>query len=105
MNANLARVRSINDIGQVMGKKTTAEFAEDDEALAAVSQLGIDYAQGYGISKPMPYDAVQASLLLNTEATFLRTLRNPRRLSVSIGLIGSHSSSGHIFSISILNRI
>jgi EAL domain-containing protein (putative c-di-GMP-specific phosphodiesterase class I) len=57
----MALVRSINDIGHVMGKKTIAEFVEDDAVLAMVAQLGIDYAQGYGISKPMPLDEFVAS--------------------------------------------
>ena len=60
-NTSLALVRSINDIGHVMGKKTIAEFVEDDAVFALVSQLGIDYAQGYGISKPMPLDEYAAS--------------------------------------------
>jgi len=53
-NTSMALVRSINDIGHVMGKKTIAEFVEDDAVLEMVTKLGIDYAQGYGISKPMP---------------------------------------------------
>ncbi len=53
-NTSLALVRSINDIGHVMGKKTIAEFVEDDTVLAIVSEIGVDYAQGYGISKPVP---------------------------------------------------
>jgi EAL domain-containing protein (putative c-di-GMP-specific phosphodiesterase class I) len=34
--------------------KTVAEFVEDADILAAVSDLGIDYAQGYHISRPSP---------------------------------------------------
>jgi len=60
-STSMALVRSINDIGHVMGKKTIAEFVEDDAVLAVVRQLGIDYAQGYGISKPVPIDEYAAS--------------------------------------------
>jgi EAL domain-containing protein (putative c-di-GMP-specific phosphodiesterase class I) len=60
-DTSMALVRSINDIGHVMGKKTIAEFVEDDAVLARVEQLGIDYAQGYGICKPMPIDEFVAS--------------------------------------------
>ncbi|MEX2516657.1 MAG: EAL domain-containing protein [Gammaproteobacteria bacterium] len=49
-----AMVRSINEIGHVMGKKTIAEFVENDEILAILRQLGVDYAQGYGIARPLP---------------------------------------------------
>lgn len=58
---DLAMVRSINDIGQLMGKKTIAEFVENDAIKARLQQLGVDYAQGYGIARPCPLeDLIQA---------------------------------------------
>lgn len=45
-------VRAINDVAQGLGKKTIAEFVENEASLALVSELGIDYAQGYYIGKP-----------------------------------------------------
>ena len=53
---DLAMVRSINDIGHVMGKKTIAEFVEDREIEQRLRQLGVDYAQGYGVARPMPLE-------------------------------------------------
>ena len=47
-------VRSINQIGKVTGKKTIAEFAENDEIIAMLRDLGLDYAQGYGVAVPSP---------------------------------------------------
>ena len=49
---DLAMVKSINDIGHVMGKKTIAEFVENQSILDIMEEIGIDYAQGYGIAKP-----------------------------------------------------
>ena len=49
---DLAMVRSINDIGQVMGMQTIAEFVENDVILEKLRELGVNYAQGYGISRP-----------------------------------------------------
>ncbi|TCK19205.1 PAS domain S-box-containing protein/diguanylate cyclase (GGDEF)-like protein [Thiogranum longum] len=49
-----AMVKSINEIGQVMGMKTIAEFVENDEILEQLNHIGVDYAQGYGIHKPEP---------------------------------------------------
>ena len=49
---DFAMVRSINEVGQVMGKKTIAEFVENDETLEALKEIGVDFAQGYGIGKP-----------------------------------------------------
>jgi len=51
---NLAMVRSINDIGHVMGKKTIAEFVEDRGVLEVLRTIGVDYAQGFEIGKPTP---------------------------------------------------
>ncbi len=51
-----AMVESINSVGHVMGKKTIAEFVENEEILAQLDLLGVDYAQGYGIAKPVPLD-------------------------------------------------
>jgi diguanylate cyclase (GGDEF)-like protein len=49
---DLALVKSINEIGHFLGKKTVAEFVENDDILARLRQLGVDYAQGYGIEAP-----------------------------------------------------
>ena len=46
---NRALVKAINEVGHVMGIRTIAEFVEDAQTLAAVRELGIDYAQGYAV--------------------------------------------------------
>jgi diguanylate cyclase (GGDEF)-like protein len=56
-----AVVRSINEIGHYLGKKTIAEFVENDAILAQLREIGVDYAQGYGIEKP----GLLANLKLN----------------------------------------
>jgi len=48
-----AMVKSINEIGHVMGKKTIAEFVENDGVLALLRNIGVDYVQGYGIEEPI----------------------------------------------------
>ncbi len=45
-------VRSINEIGHLTGKQTIAEFAENEEIITMLRGMGIDYAQGYGVSEP-----------------------------------------------------
>ncbi|MEX1237025.1 MAG: DUF1631 family protein, partial [Pseudomonadales bacterium] len=49
-----AVVKSINEIGHFMGKKTIAEFVEDDEILEILREIGVDYAQGYGVERKRP---------------------------------------------------
>jgi diguanylate cyclase (GGDEF)-like protein len=50
--SDYAVVRSINEIGHYLGKKTIAEFVENDSILTQLREIGVDYAQGYGIEKP-----------------------------------------------------
>ncbi len=50
--ADFAVVRSINEIGHYMGKKTIAEYVEDADILQQLREIGVDYAQGFEISKP-----------------------------------------------------
>ncbi|MES1988225.1 MAG: GGDEF domain-containing phosphodiesterase, partial [Pseudomonadota bacterium] len=47
-----AMVESINNVGHVMGLHTIAEFAENDEIIKMLKEIGVDYAQGYGVAKP-----------------------------------------------------
>ena len=37
-----------------MGKRTIAEFVEDDDVLDRLKEIGVDYAQGYRIDRPHP---------------------------------------------------
>ncbi|MEI6068069.1 MAG: EAL domain-containing protein [Methylococcaceae bacterium] len=51
---DLAMVRAINEVGHIMAKKTIAEFVENEAIFNLLGELGVDYAQGYGIGKPVP---------------------------------------------------
>jgi len=53
---DLAMVKSTNEIGHVMGKQPIAEFVENAAVLENLREIGVDYAQGYGISRPRPID-------------------------------------------------
>ena len=45
-------VRSITNIARAMGKHTIAEFVENDAIKKILEGFGVDYIQGYGVSKP-----------------------------------------------------
>ena len=47
-----AMVEAINKVAQLMGVQTIAEFVENNDQLALLRQIGVDYAQGYGVSRP-----------------------------------------------------
>jgi diguanylate cyclase (GGDEF)-like protein/PAS domain S-box-containing protein len=49
-----AMVKSINEIGQVMGMETIAEFVENDETIGMLKEIGVDYVQGYAFGRPIP---------------------------------------------------
>jgi EAL domain-containing protein (putative c-di-GMP-specific phosphodiesterase class I) len=40
-----------------MNIETIAEFVENDATLQLLVEIGVDYAQGYGIARPGPLDA------------------------------------------------
>jgi len=47
-----AMVEAINSIGHVMGKQTIAEFVDGERIMAALQEIGVDFAQGYGVGRP-----------------------------------------------------
>ena len=49
-----AMVAAINQIGHILEIRTIAEFVENIDIIEQLHDLGVDYAQGYGISKPKP---------------------------------------------------
>lgn len=49
-----ALVKAIHDIGHVLGKQTIAEFVENDQIRDRMREMGVDYGQGYGLSRPIP---------------------------------------------------
>lgn len=61
--ADRAIVESINQVAQIMGIKTIAEFIENTETQTLLTNMGIDYGQGYGIHKPAAISQIQSELL------------------------------------------
>jgi len=51
-----ALVTSINRIGHVLGLETIAEWAETPELVSILRDIGVDYAQGFGVGKPLQLD-------------------------------------------------
>jgi len=52
--ADFAMVEAFSRVGDALGLKTVAEFVENEATLQRVRDIGIDFAQGYGIHKPEP---------------------------------------------------
>ena len=56
---DLAMVRSINEMGHLMGLKTIAEFVETENIFKLLKILGVDYAQGYWVANPQPLQDIK----------------------------------------------
>jgi diguanylate cyclase (GGDEF)-like protein len=56
-----AMVTAIHQVGSVMGIRTIAEFVENEDILVALREIGVDYAQGFGMSRPEPLEDVLRS--------------------------------------------
>ena len=55
-NSDFVLVKSMNEIGKALGFKTVAEYVESPAILAKLSEIGVDYAQGYTIHRPEPLE-------------------------------------------------
>ena len=55
-------VRAIAQLAHTMSLTTVAEYVETEEIRARVATLGVDYGQGFAISKPLPFDDLLAEL-------------------------------------------
>jgi EAL domain-containing protein (putative c-di-GMP-specific phosphodiesterase class I) len=54
-------VRAMVELARGLGKETIAEFVEDAQTLALITELGVDYAQGYFVGRPEPLPATDAT--------------------------------------------
>ena len=52
-----AIVVAMNDVAHALGRKTIAEFVEDQKTLNELQTIGIDYCQGYYTGKPRNLDS------------------------------------------------
>lgn len=52
---DFAVVKSIANLAKELNAETIAEFVESEQVLEAIKSMGITYAQGYHIRRPMPY--------------------------------------------------
>jgi len=53
-----AMVRSIKEIGHVMGRKIIAESVESESVIEKLREIGVDYAQGFAVGAPKPLEEI-----------------------------------------------
>ncbi len=61
-------VRAIAQLARTMSLTTVAEYVETEAIRARVATLGVDYGQGYAISKPLPLDELLAEITATSDA-------------------------------------
>ncbi|HET6629228.1 MAG TPA: EAL domain-containing protein [Woeseiaceae bacterium] len=54
-------VAAITQVARVMQLETVAEYVESEESRELVARLGVDYAQGHSVGKPVELEAVLAA--------------------------------------------
>jgi diguanylate cyclase (GGDEF)-like protein len=57
-------VRAIAQLAHTMGMETVAEYVETDELRMRMTALGVDFAQGFAIGRPVPLAEVLGDLAL-----------------------------------------
>lgn len=57
---DLAMVDAVNNIGHIMGMKTIAEYVHNESIGRMLREMGVDYAQGFSVSKPTPLPHAEA---------------------------------------------
>ncbi len=61
-SADLAQITAIARVAKSINVKTIAELVESDACMAKLREIGVDYAQGFGVSIPLPLDDIIDSL-------------------------------------------
>lgn len=60
---NRAMVESINTIGKKLGKRTVAEFVENERIRKILQEIDVDYAQGFHLHRPEPLRDIQGQIV------------------------------------------
>ncbi len=54
-----AMVLAVNDIGHALGMQTIAEFVQSQAIIDKLIAIGVDYAQGFEIARPVPLEPLE----------------------------------------------
>lgn len=52
--------KAVTDIAKSYGRKTVAEYIENEDIAKVAKEIGIDFGQGYCFAKPFPIDALSS---------------------------------------------
>jgi EAL domain-containing protein (putative c-di-GMP-specific phosphodiesterase class I) len=74
---DFAMVETIHRIGGIMGVHTVAESVENENVLAALALIGVDFVQGFHISQPMPLEQIKFTLQRRPPPSTLKAVVGP----------------------------
>jgi diguanylate cyclase (GGDEF)-like protein len=72
-----AMVETIHRIGGIMGVYTVAEGVENESVLAALALIGVDFAQGFHIRRPVPLEQIRRSAPPSQHSRALKAVVGP----------------------------
>ena len=52
-------VEAISKVGRALGIATVAEWVESEAVLDELKRIGVDFAQGYHMARPMPLSQLE----------------------------------------------
>lgn len=61
-------VAAITQVAKVMNLKTVAEYVESEETRALIKEIGVDFAQGHIIGRPVTLDSTLSDMAKNSAA-------------------------------------
>ncbi len=84
--ANIAIVEAIVNLARNLGMKVIAEWAEDNETVQTLSELGVDYVQGFVVARPQ---AAEVLVLADSGASFI----NDKALAQYVAQLGKSDAT------------
>ncbi len=63
-----AMVVAITQVAKVMELETVAEYVESAATMRVIAKIGVDFAQGHAVGKPVPLDSILATLATQTQS-------------------------------------
>ncbi len=67
-----ALVETIHRIGGIMGVRTVAEGVESEGVLGALALIGVDFAQGWHVRRPVPLVQIHEDVVRSGETSNIR---------------------------------
>ncbi|MEO7580308.1 MAG: EAL domain-containing protein, partial [Massilia sp.] len=96
--ANVAIVEAIVSLAVNLGMKTIAEWAEDAATVRTLAEIGVDYVQGWAVSRSQPADKILAA---KSSASFIED----EELTLLVRMLGTTLNTPELIEAHKLGRV